>query len=258
MTADFNRDVLFLDFDGVICNSLDECYRSSWLAHTGVGPGPGSLPGIEVGPERWKGFVACRPFIRSGEDYVVLQELLDAGSLPTDQAGFDRELAVRGSAGMTARKEALYRVREAMLAHHRALWAGWNPLYPGIAGALSALVDDRDTWILSTKKADFIRVILVEAGVDWPLERTIYTGPERKLAIIGQRMGSRPAILVDDQVDHLDFSHPTIDCRLALWGFVTPTAEQSGAAGLTLGDARSLLAGRAAFRASAGSGPKAS
>lgn len=225
-------EYLYLDFDGVLCDSLEECLRSSWLAATGyVGPEVPPEPGFDSAYR--KRFLGCRPFIRSGEDYLVVHEWASQGRVPRSQEEFDASLAEKGAEYLLEAKKRLYEVREALLEHHRALWLSWNPLYPGMAGALASQVSNPAVWILSTKKAEFIVEILAHHGLRWPLERTLYTGPRRKLDIIGERTPARPVELIDDQIDHLDFEHPDCRCFLALWGYTAPGAE--GRAGASLG-----------------------
>ena len=53
-------------------------------------------------------------------------------------------------------------------------------------------------------------------------------------AIIGGLAAGAPSVLIDDQIDHLDFSHPTCRCYLALWGYLPPGAKERARAALTL------------------------
>jgi len=215
---------LFIDFDGVICDSLEECFRSSWLALAGVKIGPNSPPEPPFDAEYRRLFRAARPYVRSGEDYLVVHEWAAAGRVPASQDEFDADLASRGPGAMAELKARLYATRESLLAHHPDLWLSWNPLYPGMDQALAAQASNTHVWILSTKKAEFIEQILRAHGVVWPLERTIYTGPRRKLEIIDADF-AETSVLVDDQIDHLDFGHPRCRCLLALWGYVPQGAE---------------------------------
>jgi phosphoglycolate phosphatase-like HAD superfamily hydrolase len=242
MRSDLSPAVLFLDFDGVICDSLEECFRSSWLTGAGI-PVSAALPPDPPFDAAYRArFDACRPFIRSGEDYLVVHEWAARGQVPANQAAFDATLAQKGPQELAHLKQRLYAVRDALLEKHHTRWLGWNPLYPGMAGALAAQASNPDVWILSTKKAEFIVEILNHHGVNWPLGRTIYTGTRRKLDIIAERVGSRPSALIDDQVDHLDFAHPSCRCALALWGYVAPGAAENAPDSLTLDKAVELIA----------------
>jgi phosphoglycolate phosphatase-like HAD superfamily hydrolase len=233
--------VLYLDFDGVLCDSLEECFRSSWLARSGIPIGPQTPPDPPFDAAYRRQFDACRPFIRSGEDYLVVHEWAARGAVPSSQADFDASLASHGPDVMAVLKTKLYATRDALLAHHLDLWLSWNPLYDGIAEVLAAQAQNDSVWILSTKKAEFIGQILAHHGVPWPLERTLYTGTRKKLAIIDERSPAMPSALIDDQVDHLDFDHPRCQCYLALWGYVPPGAAAQARAALTLPQALDLI-----------------
>lgn len=232
---------LFLDFDGVLCDSLEECYQSSRLAEEGALISQAQLP-ADSRDDGYRGrFRSARPFVRSGEDYVVLHRLLERGRDPASQADFDQALAEVGTKELADIKRRLYLVRDALLEYHRRLWLGWNPLYPGMADALGRVVADDRVFIVSTKRASFIEEILAFNDVGWPASRILYSGSERKLAIVERVAGAERSMLVDDQVDHLDFSHQSCESRLALWGYVTPGATVAAVPGISLPDCLRLL-----------------
>lgn len=232
---------IYLDFDGVICDSFEECCVSSGLAWAGktIDEEPVAIPS-------WNelylaDFRSCRPFIRSGEDYVVLHESLAQGHKPQSQKDFDAKLQAAGPEKLAAFKQKLYKIREDLLKYHRGLWLSWNPLYPGFEELLKKLSTNPRIFILSTKKAEFIQEILAYAQIDWPRQRIFYTAGKSKMEIIDQNSGFAPSLLIDDQIDHLDFEHPHCDCRLALWGFIKEEWLQPQIPALSLEQALELL-----------------
>jgi hypothetical protein len=232
---------LFLDFDGVICDSLEECFQSSYLVDNAPDIGDERPPAAPDDAAYRAAFRACRPFIRSGEDYVVLHRLIAAGNAPQSQAEFDRALALVGQESLAEIKRGLYAVRESLLGLHRELWLGWNPLYDGMAVALNGIAGNARVRILSTKKAEFIAQILAHQKVEWPADRIIYSGKERKLDIVGRIAGAERSVLIDDQVEHLDFAHPSCACYAALWGYVTKSAIRESTPALSLEQALIFL-----------------
>lgn len=233
---------LFLDFDGVLCDSLEECFTSSAIAFHQLDLAT-SVPRLT---ELWKihgpAFFKLRPFIREGAEYLLLHRLLEAGQTPRSQAEFDAELEKAGKATLSRFKDELYRVREELLIHQRTVWLKRNPLYPGLTEELKRLAASQDVHVLSTKKAEFISEILAANGVPWPAERVIYTGSRKKLDIIRQDFSPRSAVLIDDQIDHLDFGAADVDCRLAVWGYVKPEwIPQAGDRNLDLEQFKALL-----------------
>jgi hypothetical protein len=234
-------DWLFLDFDGVICDSLEECYRSSWLAHSDVEISEDHVQQPPFKKRYRDQFISCRPFIRSGEDYLAVHELLSKGSVPSSQTEFDAKLIAIGQQKLDDWKVRLYKVRELLLEHHRELWLSWNPLYAPMKRLLPQLCGHGKVRILSTKKAEFIHDILVYQNIEWPLERIVYSSSRSKLEYIAQISGKERSLFIDDQIEHLDFFHSSCDSRLALWGYVTEESRLRASKTLNLGDLAQVL-----------------
>ena len=202
---------LFLDFDGVICNSLDECFASSWMAYSTNRPLSVDLAGR-------RRFDSYRPFIRRGGDYVILQYCIDRSINLESQDDFDRVLDDLGEERVDKFHESFYESRGALLRDSPDVWFRLNPLYPEIAPFLEAF--SRRHWIITTKEASFAHRILKYHGVDWELDRIICSGKERKLDIIARTVDA-PALLVEDQIDHLlHNTYERIDVLLATWGYI--------------------------------------
>jgi hypothetical protein len=221
------RQYFFLDFDGVVCDSIPECFVSSYRAYHELYLGET----VEAIPLRDKTlFYKYRPFIRAGEDYPLIQDIIRRGVSVDSQEAFDAEIARAGGYTMKHYGQLFYKVREDFLVGNKEFWLDLNPLFPGMAGVLSRAAGSKNFYILSTKKALFIKEILTHHGMDWDLPRILYTGDKTKRQIIESFMGvDGRAVLVDDQLDHLLVAagNKNIDCRLAVWGYVKqPWLEQ--------------------------------
>ena len=214
---------LFLDFDGVICDSVGEAQVASHRAYYEEVLG-GSADALSE-DDRAR-FVGYRPFIRNGEDFVLLQHLIREGIELTDQADFDRELARAGTSTMQRYREAIYSVRARMVANDRSGWLALNRVYPHVRSIIDRPAADSRCYILSTKKAQYINEILDGEGVRWPANRVISTEGRSKVALIEQTAGSETEIhFVEDQPDH--FPSPGegpagLHCVLATWGYIQP------------------------------------
>jgi phosphoglycolate phosphatase-like HAD superfamily hydrolase len=220
-----NQALLAIDFDGVLCDSVRECFAGSWLAFYERILGS---PRSAVRLEDYRRFRRFRPFIRSGEDYVLLQRVIHDGIELQSQADFDRELRREGSARMEEYGSAFYGVRELLLESERPFWLALNPLFPGLAEPLRAIRGDPGCIILSTKRPPFIREILLHHGIDWPLSRILHPGKGRKWDIIQEQLERRGepggwVVFVEDQPDHFaDCPRERARCLLATWGYVKP------------------------------------
>jgi phosphoglycolate phosphatase-like HAD superfamily hydrolase len=214
--------LVFLDFDGVICDSALECLVSSWNAYVGR-----HLPAA-VPADLRKRFLALRPYVRSGEDFVLCQEILDRDLPIGSQEDFDRFADGKGSAALAELREKFYAARADLLERDPAYWLGLNRLYPWVGAHLPRWSSSPCAFILSTKRREFIQEILQAAKVRFPLERILTSGKQAKGAQIEQlirKRNARSALIIDDQIDHLaaiQAASNRTEVFLAAWGYVKP------------------------------------
>jgi len=213
--------LLVLDFDGVICDSIDECFVSSWIAyHTLYKKDP--PPHVSVMLK--KDFTRLRPFIRSGEDYVLIQEILRSDERVPDQAAFDALIRKAGPEKMGRFKELFTQARTDLLARDRRFWLSLNRIYPHMLAAFAHLPKKAPVRVLSTKEPEFIAEILEYAQIRIPRDRILRSPSDRKLPIVEELRsseGCERAIFIDDQIDYLLGSmFPRIEAYLASWGYV--------------------------------------
>lgn len=244
--------LLVFDFDGVICDSLDECLVSSWVAYHRLSPPrgrpdaarprrpapPGGATSCRDGaacgdllPDRVPitlrdAFLRLRPFIYRGEDFVLIQELLHRGVPVDSQAEFDRQIARAGPERMDLYRDRIYRVRAELLRRDRPFWLRLNRIYPHVRRWLGRLAAHPAFFILSTKRAPLIREILLENGISLPLSRIIDAGRRHKLPLVSallDEQGARRAVFLEDQIAALRGNRDArIECRLAGWGYIRP------------------------------------
>jgi phosphoglycolate phosphatase-like HAD superfamily hydrolase len=215
--------LVFLDFDGVICDSLLETLVSSWRGYY-LQRGeeePSAMPVTLL-----QDFARLRPYVRAGEDFILIQELIAAKFPIQSQQDFDDQLAERGEQRIASYRESFYTARRDFLMHERRYWIDLNRLYPHVAPYLDDWVSSSSLYILSTKRADYIVEILAAKGT--PMDSKRVLGCEAKdkkttiLRTLTDRGGER-ALFIDDQIDHLapeSARDPRIAGFLASWGYV--------------------------------------
>ena len=219
-----DQNLLFLDFDGVVCDSLSECLVSSWIAYRRSTDQeiPAAVP-----MALRSHFVAMRSLIRSGKDYVLIQDLIARNRPVTSQTEFDSHIQTAGVQTMQRFKTLFYEARSQLLDIDPDYWMSLNRIYPHMLDGLRAVSGSDLLYVISTKKAAFIARLLISNGVPFDTSRIIYSGSTRKLSIISSVLDTlktlkhRKAVLVDDQIDHLlGNTDPRIQCLLATWGFI--------------------------------------
>jgi hypothetical protein len=223
--------IAVLDFDGVICDSIDECLVASFHAYYDLQGKPVPAGGPAA---RRDSFARMRVFIRSGEDYVLIQQLIDRSIEVSDQGQFDEQMRAVGPREMARFHELFYSSRAALMARGRDAWLAMNRIYPQARAALLASAG-RPLYILSTKRPQYIHDILGHEGIAVPAPQVLYSGDKRKLPLVeGLRTGGgfARALFVDDQVDHLLRNpYPLVSVYLASWGYVA-SEEPARAAGV--------------------------
>jgi len=220
-TGSSGRRLLVLDFDGVICDSAEECFVSSWTAYHQLYRGQ---TGGEAPAAARADFRAMRPFVRSGEDFVLIQELIAGGRSVRSQAEFDETWQRPGTPSRRHFKGLFYQARTDLLKKDRHAWLSLNRIYPHVSAALSQLPPDAFLYILSTKKPQFVREILAANGIAMDEGHVLYSEGEPKLLTVEnllQTLGCEAAVFVEDQVDALrGNTNPRIRVFLASWGYV--------------------------------------
>lgn len=219
---------IFLDFDGVLCDSLIECFISSYWAFKNRVPSPEEA--IPQQSQKEQVFRVLRPFIRSGEEYVLIHEILDQEeAIPQDQTAFDLRIQQAGIEGMKQKKEKLYAVRQDLLENQSSWWLSLNPPFPGIKEALATVAAQEKYHILSTKKSNFIQKILESWGINWPMHRIhlCATGESKARIILSQGLKPDETLLVDDHEGHLKEAQDLgIPVFWALWGYISPDSPE--------------------------------
>jgi phosphoglycolate phosphatase-like HAD superfamily hydrolase len=178
-----SSNALVLDFDGVICDSVDESFASSWIAYFNLylARHPAYMP---VSLRR--DFARLRPLVRGGADFMLIQEILDKGERATSQSEFDAIAHAAGEEKMKLFHELFYQARAEMLEKDRKSWLSLNRIYQHVVAVFSRLPHGASVYILSTKKPEFIAEILAAKDISLPRERILYSGSERKLDIVAR------------------------------------------------------------------------
>ena len=233
-------NILALDFDGVICDSVGECL---YTAYTCYGPMAG-LPPVstleEISQSLRAPFYRMRPYVRDGKDYIVILKLILDNSEVSQQHDFDEQSAlylpgICASMGVSSPQD----LEEIFQKHRRTIrqcdehaWMEMNPLYTGVEQGIKSCSNHFDRiYVTTSKPTDAATKILRYYKIDLFAEN-IYgydrvqrcQGKNGHLAHLHELTG-RPYSqihFVDDQVSHLkSASELGAGCYHATWGYTT-------------------------------------
>jgi len=229
-------DLLALDFDGVLCDSVHEALRSAWQVCRELGVAEG---GDEPPADLAAAFVRTRPVLEFGWEFPVLVcALLDGMPEEELRRGFQSVWRPRTLERHGLSREGLMRrfdaVRDRAIAADMDAWLADQALYPGVAERLGAILKDGiRVFVLTTKEGRFAHRLLAVHGVDFPADQVwgkeqARPKPELLRRLVA-RYGLAPAGVwfVEDRLATLRAvaREPDLDdVRLffATWGYTLP------------------------------------
>lgn len=240
-------DILALDFDGVIVDSIAECLVVGHNAfQSAIGRSEKINDLSQLPNEIQQESRRLRNFIRHGEDYVYIFKAI-ADNFPIhNQADFDDYLEKNVDVKEKFRTQ-FYLERARFLREEPLRWLALNPFYEGMADFLKNFSPPEHLYLITTKKLEYVQVILDTAGI--PLQRkNLFAANSQKgkpeiIADLLQKIGLSPGnfCFVDDQVDTLiRLKHLKIRLFVAGWGYTNQEqirqAETEGIPTLTLNE----------------------
>ena len=240
-------DILALDFDGVLCDGMQEYFEVSRRTHGRVWPRD-PVPGDET----FAAFRVCRPVILSGWEMPVMLRAIARGTATSAilagwEAVRDGVVAAagspRGDALIAALKTDLDDVRREWIAATPDDWLARNVPYCQLDELRRVVEEPPRALVVTTKEGEFARQILDR----WKVSMAGIQGKEAGVhkcenlrALIAEHVGThgrRPTLwFVEDRLEtlehvttHADLSD--VELFLATWGYNTPATRARASAG---------------------------
>ena len=219
------RSILVVDFDGVICDSTEECVVTAWNAYSNE---QGMVRFANEVPEPFQSMLRThRNYVRTAGEYLLLIEAARCGRTIGSQADYDR-LFEEFPAGIQRYAAAFFAAREVLRREDESHWLSLHTIYPGIPVNLRRLWDLFDLFVVTGKDWQSVRMFF--DGFDLPIERSrVYDkdAAHDKLEAIriiagnaGQPLTS--TVFVDDNIYHLLPPHEAgCSAFMAGWGYHT-------------------------------------
>jgi len=219
-----NIDLLAMDFDGVIADSIMECAVSGY---NGFAKFTNSSKYIvdpnEIDETSLLIFQRMRPFIRSGEDYIYLfQALIDKVTIG-NQNDFD-DFKAEHIDRKIIYHDYFYSSREELFTNHFSKWMELNPLYNGMKIFLNSI--SIDFHIISSKASKYINEILLQNNISIK-DKNVHSTEDGldKIEILQNIMSKNNynavnTYYIDDHLDTLiKMNKSKVNCLLAMWGY---------------------------------------
>ncbi len=225
-----NHSILALDFDGVICDGMQEYFHSSWLVYSQIW----SVPAAPVLLELFPSFARLRPLIEHGWEMPLLlwalRQNIPEDLIASDWLNLASQILADEKLSSKDVVQVLDEVRDRSIDQDLPAWLNLQRCYPGTIEKLLALPPTIQPVIITTKDGRFTRQLLEDRGVQLPAEAIF--GKERKKSktdTLRQLLTSQPDQIwfIEDRLPTLrTISHqPDLDSVqlfLADWGYNTP------------------------------------
>ncbi len=246
--------ILALDFDGVICDSSREVFRTALETWNAVTPESRIREEISIRPEFIEAFSRLVPLGNRAEDFCVALHILVNGIDVPDQEAYDRVRDRMGTHRMQIFHDAFYRVRERLRSSDPKTWSHLHDAYEPIADLLRRRRSDVVRGIVTAKDRESVQRLLDHFGLSelFP-EHLIFdkeTGVVKTnhIRAMAATLGVDPSNMtfVDDKYNHLLATRPLgVRGVLAAWGHngerEWTAAADAGFAVATLETAESVL-----------------
>ena len=223
-------EVIALDFDGVLCDGMDEYLLVSWLAFAERDHAGDSFALLNTIPSGFRDhFTRCRNFVRHSGHFIV--PFLFPASFET-QADFDAAYQSIETGKLEAFLERFNACRAHLRQGQPEQWLALHTLYPGVGPALKAA--RLPLFIVTGKDTASVLAILEAAGVNFEKDR-VYGGLTEKLTAfhdIMRRAGCKAqsiAFYDDNVLNVAEARGEGFDAIWATWGYGSPEHQRIAA-----------------------------
>jgi phosphoglycolate phosphatase-like HAD superfamily hydrolase len=227
--------IYVLDFDGVICESVQETAITGWKAASSIWS---DMPGAPL-QEKIDQFRLVRPIIETGYEAILTMRLLYLNEpIEVIHNSYSEKFKVlMEDANLTVDglKKLFGDTRDAWIKQDVNDWVNMNPLYDGVAAKLKALTQHCSWYIVTTKHERFVKLILQANGIEladdqlYGLDRNmsktevikglLESHPDETLYFVEDRLPTLLNIIKHGEI-------PDVKLVFALWGYSRPEEKE--------------------------------
>lgn len=229
------KNILCLDFDGVIVDSIEECFLNaynSYFRYKGVRKE--KIYSLEqTDPNLYEQFRKFRYLVRPAGEYFVLMHLLIGNIDNLSREIFIAEAGKRQSELFRFEK-TFFSLREEMLRNKKNEWLSLHRVYPEFSEAWLQIKEKFNLFIVTNKNFEAVNSLLEYFQISIPPEKIFsYEKITSKKESV-KYLASSLKISVD-QITFVDDSPETIkelleegiNAKFAQWGYAPPQISNS-------------------------------
>ncbi len=204
-------NIVVFDFDGVVCDSTNECMVTSWNAWDRWSGGDNYRRTIaEFSPEEDQRFRRLRPFVKGAGEYYALRRVLQSGEsesiISQDQHA---QLCQQWAENCEKFKPVFFKQREWLRQQDLKKWIQLHPVFPSVIDTMIQLQQQNRLYIATLKDAESVKLVLqmhgLEISDDRMLDQSQIKNKLEALDTIRQWEGcaKQDMVFIDDNISHL-------------------------------------------------------
>ena len=153
--------MLLLDFDGVLCDSIDECLINSYNTFNILERDNAKIiyDIHKIDPKLIETFRQFRPLVRVAREYYLLWSLIQKGIAISAEKDIRSQLNI-GDRKLEKFHSLFYSLRNDWMKNDVMSWIRYNPLFEGMNKVLKDVLKKKTVIIVSSKDKTAINTIL--------------------------------------------------------------------------------------------------
>jgi len=216
--------ILCLDFDGVICDSFNECLHTSYIAYQRLINNIHFDKDVVIPEYIKEGFVQHRYLVRPAKEYGMLQHMLH--NREKINIGIFTEACQEYRFPMNDFEPLFFQVRTDLISSDLSHWLGMNKVYSHVIENWSSITSQIPTYIVTNKNFDSVIQLLNHFGMNFNKNNIFSkeTITSKSDALIGlanyHNIKSENVIFIDDNSKYiLEMLDLGFQAYLAKWGY---------------------------------------
>lgn len=214
------------DFDGVVCDSTNECMITAWNAWERWNKRDGFRQSLdEFTPSEIETFRPLRPYVRGAGEYYILMRAINSSDVSiSSQKVFDNYCR-RWKKQLSPFKAIFFQERQILRSEDLNSWIELHDVYVDVIAVMKDLHNQRRLLIATLKDGESVKMILKKNGIDISTEDILDQAKiSSKLEALNyfvaeKKIKKDELCFIDDNVTHLtDPSDNNFNVFLSGWG----------------------------------------
>ena len=223
--AELPKIVVF-DFDGVVCDSTNECMVTSWNAWEKWNDREDFRRSLErFSSDEIVRFRNLRPRVRGAGEYYILRRSLEEGRLIADQSTYDR-FEEKWREHLQPFKKVFFEMRNRLRRENLDDWIGLHQIFSDVIKVMRRLHRENRLYVATLKDEESVRFILEKQGLVLPPDHLLDQSQiKSKLQALNRFLEQTGCekddlVFIDDNVTHLlEPKSEGFKVYLAAWNF---------------------------------------